>query len=148
MINTENAEEAKKLIKKAIENGEKPIIVVAKDNEFNRKILEYGKFDILASAEAGNKKDGLKQLDSGFNHVLGAIATKNKVALGIDIAEISKLGKKDKALRLGRIMQNVRLCRKTKTKIKVLNFKDEKDVLSLLISLGASSQQAKEALDF
>ena len=146
MIDAGNAEEAKKLIKKAVEKGEKPIIVFAKDNEFNRKILEYGKFDILLSVEAGDRKDRLKQLDSGFNHVLGAIATKNKVALGIDIAGISKLDKKNKAIHLGRIMQNIRLCRKTKTKIKVLNFKDKKDVLSLLISLGASSQQAREAL--
>ena len=146
MINTNNIEQAKKLIKSS---KEKSIIIKAQSLEFNRKILEYGKFHILLSIESSiEKKDKPKQLSSGLNHVLANIATKNNIAMGIDIREIRKLEKKEKAQRLARIKQNIKICRKAKTKIKLLNYKDKRDAIFLLISLGASTQQAKEAITF
>jgi len=148
IITESNIEKAKNLIKKAIANKEKPIIVIARDDNYNRKLLEYSKFDILLSPEAGQeRKDSLRQLDSGLNHVLAKIASKNKIAIGIDIKDIESIAnKKEKALRLGRIIQNIKICRKAKCKIKALNYKDKKDAFSFLTSLGASTQQAKEAI--
>jgi len=146
MIDTNNIETARKQIK----FEKKPIIVKAKDNIFNRKMLEYGKFDILLSPEAGKdrkqQKDGLKQLDSGINHVLAKIACKNNISIGIDFEELNSLDKKEKAIRLSRIKQNISVCRKAKTKIKALNYKDKRDAFSLLLTLGASTAQAKEAI--
>src|SRR3989304_1605619 len=94
IINATNIEQAKGLIKSS---KEKPIIVQAQNDDFNRKILEYGKFDILLSPEAGKRKRTLRNIDSGFNHVLAKIAEKNNVAIGINLAEISKLAKEEKA---------------------------------------------------
>ena len=145
MINTNNLEKAKLMIKS---EKVKPIIVRAQNDNFNRKILEYGKFDILVSVEAGKRQRTLRNIDSGFNHVLAKIAEKNKVAIGIDVYEIARLAKEEKAKRLERIIQNIKTCRKAKTKIKLLNYKDKKNAFSFLISLGASTQQAKESLDF
>jgi|SRR3989344_2005101 len=148
MINTENLEQAKNLIKKSIETKEKLIIVKAQNPEFNRKILEYGKFDIILSIESTAKKEYTpKNLDSGFNHILAKIAAKNNILLGIDLKEIQSLEKKEKAILLSKIIQNIKLCRKAKTKIKLLNYKDKKTAFSFLISLGASTQQAQEALE-
>jgi len=144
MISTANLDQAKNLIRKS---KERPIIVEAQDNEFNRKILEYGRFDILLSPERLSKKDAPKQLDSGLNNVLADIATKNKVAIGINIEELSRLDKKAKAQRLGRIKQNIKICRKSKTQIKAINCKDKLDAFNLLLSLGASSNQAKNAFE-
>lgn len=143
LIDSKDIEKARKLIKEA---KSKPIIVKAQDNEFNRKILEYGKFDILLYPESGDKKDSLHHLDSGLNEILARIAEKNNTAVGVDIDEISKLGKKQKAIRLARISQNIKILRKTKAKLKAINYKDKKDAFSLLVSLGASSQQAKDAI--
>jgi len=143
MISTLNIEQAKNQIKKS---KEKPIIVRAQNDEFNRKMLEYGKFDIILNIEAGNRQRTLRNIDSGFNHVLAHIATKNKIAIGIDMEELSKLEKQEQALRFERIIQNIEICRKAKTKIRLLNYKDKKDAFAFLISLGASTQQAKEAL--
>ena len=142
MINTPNLELAKKLIK--IEK--EPVIVRAQNSEFNRKILEYGKFNILLSPEIGEKHDGLKQLESGLNHVLAKIAAKNNIAIGIDFDVIKKLDKKEKAIRLARIRQNIFICRKAETKIVLVNFKDKRNAFSFLVSLGASTQQAEEAI--
>jgi len=143
MINTDKFEEAIKQLKKE----KKPIIVKAKDNAFNRKILEYGKFDILLSPESGNReqKDGLKQMDSGVNRILAKIASKNNISIGLDFEELNNLDKKEKVVRLARIKQNITVCRKAKTKIKALNYKDKRDAFSLLLTLGASTSQAKEA---
>ena len=144
MITISNIEQAKNLIKK----GTKPIIVKAQDDNFNRKILEYGKFDVLLSPELGKRKDSLKQMDSGLNHVLAKIAAKNNVAIGIDMDEISKLERKERAKVIGRIIQNIKICRKAKTRLKLFNYKDKTDAFSFLLSLGASTSQAKEAVDF
>lgn len=141
MINTTNSEQAKKLIKKE----KKPIIIKAQTNDFNRKILEYGNFQILLDIHETSKKDKPKILDSGLNHVLAKIATKNKISIGIDLKSIAKLEKKEKAKTLARIKQNIRTCKKAGTKLKLLNYKDKKDAFDFLISLGGSTQQAKQA---
>lgn len=142
MIDTPNIEEAKKLIVKE----RKPIIIKAKGDKFNRKILEYGKFDILLSIEAGRKKDSLKNLDSGLNEISARIAAKNNIAIGIDLNAIKNLDKKEKAGRLGRIIQNIRICRKAGAKIRIINKINTNNSFCLLLSLGASTWQAKEAI--
>ena len=144
MISTSNLNEAKKQIQK----DKHPIIVESQDPEFDRKILEYGKFDILLSPEKNGKRDKPKQLDSGLNHVLANIATKNKIAIGINLEEISKLDKKGKAIRLARIKQNLKLVRKAKTKFAIIQNSDKKNARNLLLSLGASTQQTKETITF
>ena len=144
MINTKNTEEAKKLIKKS----ERPIIVKAQSPEFNRKILEYGKFDILLSPELSeNVKDTVKNINSGLNHVVAKIAAKNGISIGIDLNSLRNLDKKKKAIALSRIIQNLKIARKSKAKIKALAFKDAKNTQSLLLSLGASTSQAKESVN-
>lgn len=145
IISDANIERAKNLIRK---EKEKPICVKAQNLEFNRRILEFGRFDVLVGIEQSSdvKKDKLKQIDSGMNHVLAKIAAKNKVAIGIDLNSIRKMDKKKKALVLEKIIQNLKICRKAKCKIKLFNCEDEKDAFSFLISLGADSKQAKESI--
>jgi RNase P/RNase MRP subunit p30 len=145
MINTSNLEQAKILIKKATE---KPIIIRAQNDEFNRKMLEYGHFDIILGIEGGDRKRSLRNIDSGFNHVLANIAAKNKIAIGIDMQELSGLPIAEKARRLERIIQNIQICRKAEARIILLNYHNKRDALALLTSLGCSTQQAKEALAF
>ena len=143
MINSKKIEKAKKEIKKSIE---KPLIVVSQDDLFNRKILEYGKFDILLSPEKGNKKDSIRKINSGLNHVVAKIATKNKISVGINLDEIKTLSKTEKAKRLSKIKQNLKICRRSKTKTKIISKKGNKrELLSFLTSLGASTKQSGEA---
>src|SRR3989338_2794474 len=144
MIDTRNIELAKQLIKKR----EKPPIVMAQDDHFNRKLLDYGKFDMLLSIEKGKRRKNLRQIDSGFNHVLAAIAKRNNIKLGIDLAEITALKKEDKPDRLARIMQNIKICRKFNVGLRVINYRDGRNAASFLLSLGASTKQAKESISF
>lgn len=144
MINTDNIEEARKLIKKS----GKPIIVKARNLEFNRKILEYGKFDILLDIEESSGKNKLRQIDSGFNEVLAAIARKNNISIGIDLKKINQLSKEKKAEYLTKLKQNIKICRKFETNMVILNVEDKNLAKAFLTSLGASSQQISKALYF
>ena len=146
MINTPNFEEAKDLIKKQGAINKK-IIVVAQTPEFNRKILEYGKFDTLLSVENSAKKSSLRQLDSGLNEVLAKIALKNGISIGINLLELKKLEKRERAIRLTKIRQNMDICEKTHTEISLLNYHNKKNALSFLLSLGLSSKKAKKVLE-
>ena len=52
------------------------------------------------------------------------------------------------AKRIEKIIQNIKIARRARTKLALLNIKDKRDALSFIISLGASSQQVKEAISF
>ncbi len=117
-------------------------IVKAKDDAFNRKILEHKKNIVLLSPEIGiERNDKLKQLDSGLNHVLARIATKNNNRIGIDVREIRNMKKKEKAEQLARIRQNIKICRKEKTKFLCYSVTNKGNARSLLLTLGASTEQ-------
>jgi len=145
IINTPDLEKAKTLIRKTTS---KPIIVKAQTDSFNRKILEYGRFQTLLLTPI-HGSDKSKSLDSGLNHIMAKIAVKNKIAaIAIDLKEISSLSPKQKAQTLARIKQNLKICRKAKCSLIAINSKSTVSTSSLLTTLGASSQQAKEAISF
>jgi RNase P/RNase MRP subunit p30 len=125
MIYTSNINQAKDQIRKS----SAPIVVKSHDLQFNRKMLDYGKFDVLLA------------LDKPLNHVMARLATKHKVTIALDIFTLTKLGKKEKAKKLEQIRQNIKSLRKAKTKLSIINAKDKKDAKFLLISLGASTKQ-------
>jgi len=132
MINTDNFQQA---INQIRTGKEKHLMVKAQSLEFNRRMLEYGKFGVFVG------------LETPMNHVLAKIATKNKISIGYDMERFRKImNKKQKAKELSRVIQNIKALRKAKTKMKLLNYEDEKDARDFLISLGASTKQAKEAL--
>jgi len=148
LIETKNINEARKQIEKAFKEKKK-VIVKAQNPEFNRKILENKKVSVLLSPELTGeiRKEKLKERDSGLNEVLCRIAAKNKIAIGIDIKEILKTKEKERAILLSRVMQNIKLCKKTGAEIKVFGNYDEKNLFSLFSTLGASNSQIRKAIE-
>ena len=155
LINTKNIEVARKEIRRIREQHAKQalheknplIVVVGQDDEFNRRMLEHGRFDILISPEAGSRKTRLRQEDAGFNHVLATIATKQNIAIGIDIDGLKEKSKQEKANTLSKIKQTIKIARKSQTKLAVRT-KTPKEAQVLLLSLNASSEQSRRALYF
>ncbi len=145
IINTKNLAEARKLIDRAF-NEKKQIIVQAQNPDFNRKILENKKVSILLSPEL-TEKDKLKERGSGINEILAKISAKNNISIGIDINDILKTQGKQRAILLAKIMQNIKLCKRKKTKLVVLGNYDKKNVFSWLLTLKASTQQAGKAIN-
>ncbi len=122
-------------------------IIQGKDIAFNRKALENKNAEMLILSHK-NKKDKLKQRDSGLNQVLCKIAKKNSIAIAFDLNELAKeKDKKIKAIILGRMLQNIRLIKKYKNNFKLLNYKNKKQAFSFLLTLGLPTDLAKKALD-
>lgn len=136
MIKTENIQKALSQISQG------DTLVEARDEKFDRKILEKAKAITLVSIEKNTKPTTIREIDSGLNHVLTTIAQKKGSRIGIDLVEIKSLEKKQKAIRLEKIIQNIRLCGKKQVELSI----NEKDHKSLLLSLGASTNQVKNTI--
>ena len=92
-------------------------IVQGGDDKVNRKAVEDKKVDILLSPEKNNKKDLMFSRRSGLNQVLCKLAAKNGVAIGFDFSYLLNSSGRERSRILGRMRQNVRLCRKYKIKM-------------------------------
>jgi len=116
------------------------------DDAFNRRVIESLKIDYLVSVEALTKFDNLKQRDSGLNHVVAKMAaTRNSVpsklgtsgkvpsssgkgvSIVVDFGDIASLCGKEKAMRIAKIIQNVKVCRKVGCSIKIASLVLDKD---------------------
>lgn len=128
-------------------------IIFGGDENTNNKALENKKTDILVSPERNAKKDNLHFRDSGLNQVLCKLAADNKVAIGFNLSDL--LNSKERNVLLGRMRQNVELCRKYKIKMVLASFarnkyeqRNPRDMESLARVLGMNEKEIKEALNF
>ncbi|MCK4997264.1 hypothetical protein KAS08_03080 [Candidatus Pacearchaeota archaeon] len=151
----ESSEKEARRIIESVKSSGKVIALVGGDDAFNRRAIETLRINYLVSPEGGYKKDTLKQRDSGLNHVLAKEAVKKNISIVVDLSGISKLKGKEKALRLEKIIQNIKICRKVNCKIKIANLAndkknivDEKGRISFGVSLGMDSVQSSEAIKF
>ncbi|MBI1972725.1 hypothetical protein HYS50_01840 [Candidatus Woesearchaeota archaeon] len=128
-------------------------IVEGTTEEKNRTAVENKQVDILLAPERAGKKDKFTQRDSGLNHVLCALAKKNDIAIGFSFSDL--LNSLHRAIVLGRMMQNVRLCRKYKVRMVVASFaknpwemRSAHDLFAFAQVLGMTPKEAKLALNF
>jgi len=151
----DSSEKETRRIIESLKGSGKVIAVVGGDDAFNRRAAESLKINYLVSPEKGDKKDGLKQRDSGINHVVAKIAKEKGIAIVVNMSVITGLEGKEKALRLERLIQNIKICRKTGCSIKIASLAENKKVVfdehgrkSFGISLGMSSIQSASAVQF
>jgi len=151
-INLITANNIKELRKK-IDSANNLIVVKGNSDEINRAALENKRTDILLSPEYGREKDFIHFRNSGLNQVLCKLANKNKIAIGFNFSDLINAEKKE--IILGKMMQNVILCRKYKVKIVIGSFANKKNEIknrSELMSfgkvLGMNGKEVKEGLNF
>ena len=137
---------------KDLKRAIKPVIFVGQNDDVNRKAICSGKIDILINVEP-LIGDSLSYRKSGLNQVLCKFAHENNVAIGINFSRL--LHENDRLLLLGKIMQNIRLCRKYKVKIMLATFANNiyelraaKDLISLGVVLGMTPLEAKNSLTY
>jgi len=143
IINEKSVEKSKNLIK----NAKRPIIVESNGDEYNRKMLEYGKFDFLEGIENSERKIKLRNIDSGFNKVLANIAKKNKVSLIFDLEKLRKGSKYERAKMLSQLIQNAKISSKIGVNIYIKNKKDKTGLLAFIQDINANARTTK-SLDF
>jgi len=127
------------------------VFIAIKNSENNREIIEVSKANLIFSIEENNKRDFMHQRASGLNQILCKLAKQNNVAIGFSLSSI--LDSKNKHVILGRIMQNIKLCRKYKVKTVIASFasnpyemRSPYDIISLFVSLGMHPKEAKDSL--
>lgn len=81
-------------------------LVFSKGSDNNRWIFEKLKPNVVFELELGKKKDRLNYRNSGLDQVLCKLAKKNNIKIGFSVHIL------DEKWILGRIMQNIRFCKK------------------------------------
>ena len=126
------------------------IVIGGKDN---RAVVETTRIDILLGPERGVKGDSLHHRNSGLNHIICRIAQKKKTAIGFNFNDILTSYGLARAKTLGRMMQNVKLCRKYKLRMVLGSFAQNKwqmrarnDLISFGIVLGMHPKEAQDSL--
>ena len=102
----------------------------------DQSIFEKARPNIVFNLEQQEKKDHTHFRSSGFNQVLAKAAHKNKITIGFSL---SSLNTNKRTLILGRMLQNLRFCKKYKVNTVFACFssdpwdlRSEKDRISLL----------------
>ncbi len=114
-----------------------------------RTVLDQKKVQVILNPHLGKKKDHLHYRDSGLNQVLCHLAAESGVVVAFTLSALQTPEE------IGRVRQNLILCRKAGVAVYVFSFASHPfgmrsviDLLSFCKFLGMSSQEAKEALSF
>jgi RNase P/RNase MRP subunit p30 len=115
--------------------------IAIKSSNNDRDVIEKSGAGIIFSLEDDLRRDFIHQRASGLNHIMCKLAKQNNVIIGFSIKSILNFEKKHVVL--GRIAQNIKICRKFKTKILVASFAEKPfemrsvhDIISLFGFLG------------
>ncbi|MBW3019482.1 hypothetical protein KY329_04850 [Candidatus Woesearchaeota archaeon] len=98
------------------------------------------------------QKDSLHYRRSGLNQVLCKLAKSKDVAIGFDFNSVLMSRRKARAVIIGRMMQNIVLCRKYKLKMLIASFaktpyqmRSPSDLRAFFHVLGMQQGEAKQA---
>ncbi|MCS7134605.1 MAG: hypothetical protein NZ889_01985, partial [Candidatus Pacearchaeota archaeon] len=125
LIKTRNLDFLRRMVDKA-RNYFDDILVLGTTDIINRRALEHTKVSALVSPEFSRSEDFLYQRNSGLNHVLCRIANENKKMIIFRMKDFSGT-KENKASFFGKLIQNLKLCRKYKVNYLLTNFSSKKD---------------------
>jgi len=130
------------------EDFDKLSLVIGGDAFKNLKALENKNTKILVSAES-RERDSMHQRNSGLNQVLCKLAAKNKIIIGFSLSNIDSLEM------LGKVMQNIKLCKKYKVRMIFITLaknkfelRDARDMIAFCRVLGMNPLEAKNALSY
>ncbi|MBI2557979.1 hypothetical protein HYW20_01545 [Candidatus Woesearchaeota archaeon] len=130
-------------------------LLVARSSDNDRFLIESKKIKLIYGFEESPRKDYLHQRASGLNHILCELARKNNIAVGFSYSSILNKKPETASLIMGRMMQNIALCRKYKTKTIIASFSGNPfelraphDIASLFAMLGMDGKKINESLMF
>lgn len=135
----------KKNINKAYKESK---LLVAKSSDNDRLLIESKKINMIYEFEDVNRKDFLHQRASGLNHIICEIAKKNNVAVGFSYSSLFNKNSQEVSLLIGRVVQNIALCKKYKVKTVIGSFsgnpydmRAQHDVMCLFTMLGMNDKK-------
>ncbi len=139
--------------KKIIHARQKSGLVFMKSTGDDRFAFERSKPDIVFELEEAQRHDYIHQRASGLNHILCDLAKKNNVAIGFSFSSVLNSSGMLRAQIIGRMQQNISLCRKYKNKAVVASFarnpyemRSPQDLISFFITLGMHQKEANDGV--
>ncbi|MFH2028325.1 MAG: RNase P subunit p30 family protein [Nanoarchaeota archaeon] len=108
-----------KYIKKAQRSTKNILVKSSKDNRF---VIETNKDLIIFNMEDTGSREFIHHRSSGLNQILCKFANENNVSIAFNFNLILKSDPGSRAKILGRIKQNIKLCRKYKVKTFIASF--------------------------
>jgi RNase P/RNase MRP subunit p30 len=135
----------------SFESKQRPDITIAKTID-PRPLLESRNIDVVFGMESNNERDSIMQKKSGLNHILCSIAKEKDKIIGFDFSQIISATGHRKAILIGRMMQNISLCRKYKVDTAIASFahsplkmRNRYDVSALFSMLGMGDREIKDS---
>ena len=129
-------------------------VVAVTSSSHDRDVIERGRPGILFGMELLEQRDALHQRNSGLNQVHCALMAQNRVMAAFPFAPLLSLESKRRALAMGRIMQNIRLCRKYRVVMLIASFAEQPfslrsghDLKSFYTTMGMHPREARDALE-
>lgn len=107
-----------KKIKNKMEEGS--VFAAAKSSDKDMEVMEGSLANLIFSFEENQRRDFIHQRASGLNHILCGMARKNDITIGFSFTSI--LNAKGRHEILGRMIQNLRMCRQFKVKVVIASF--------------------------
>jgi hypothetical protein len=130
------------------------ICLVMAERDKERAAIEAGPA-VVFGLERTQPKDGLHARNSGLNQVLAAIAKRKGVAIGIALSWLLAETGAERARLLGRISQNILICRKSGARMALASgactpdgMRSPHDLMALGRVLGMTPEESKASLEW
>lgn len=128
-------------------------LLIASDADA-RHLIEKTPVKLVFELESSNRKDFIHQRNSGLNHIIARIASEKSKIIGFSFRSLLDARGMLRAQLIGRMTQNIKICRKYKVKMALASFADNPykmrsphDLKALGVTLGMHPKEAKQALD-
>src|SRR3989344_499802 len=128
--------------------------IIVKNQDKDRFLIESKKVKLIYGFEELGRKDYLHQRASGLNHIMCELARKNNVFIGFSYGSLLN-GEVKASLVLGRMTQNIKLCRKYKVKTIIGSFAENPfdlraphDLANLFKMFGMDERNVKASFSY
>ncbi len=128
-------------------------LVIVRSSERDLHVIEHESPSMLFDLEQSSRSDSLHQRASGLNHILARACAKSQTAVAFSFQSLLLGSGVRRAELLGRMMQNIMLCRKCKVSMKIASFaktpegmRNPADLKAVFTLLGMHPAEAARAL--
>lgn len=123
--------------------------VFKSDISKDRNLIERKGVDIIYEFEQDRRRDSMHFRNSGINQVIAKLMKEKNLVYGLSFSQILNASKLEQSKLIGRMIQNIMLCKKYKVKIIIASFarnpyemRDYRDLLAFAKTLGLDEHKA------
>lgn len=140
--------------KKVQQARAKSKLVFVKAVEDMRFAFEKSRPDLVFALEEAQPRDFMHQRGSGLNHILCRLAKDNCVKIGFSFSSVLNSNAMSRAQIIGRMQQNILLCRKFKCSTVIASFarspfemRSSNDLMAFFVEMGMHQKEAKDSFN-